>query len=167
MEIVTTVSTEPKMELPPKEYGIPGGHTFYRRNTSFAKGTIEKTSQQGIDVVLNSLAGENPGTLRNIITLNDRFIELGRKYIEMNAGLSMRALEKGASFTAVEMSIVVMKEPRLMKEVIELLMHNMGKGAFFLSAPFIFYQYQNCKRACACFEKETLWGRLCSCMLTK
>ncbi|KAJ4350431.1 uncharacterized protein N0V89_009052 [Didymosphaeria variabile] len=58
-EIFTTVSSESKKNLLIEEYKIPSSHIFYSRNTSFAQGVLERTSQRGVDVVLNSLSGES------------------------------------------------------------------------------------------------------------
>jgi len=39
-------------------YSIPEDHIFYSRNLSFAQGIMRMTKNLGVDVILNSLAGE-------------------------------------------------------------------------------------------------------------
>lgn len=40
------------------DYGIPADHIFSSRDDTFAKGIMRATNNRGVDVVLNSLAGE-------------------------------------------------------------------------------------------------------------
>jgi NADPH:quinone reductase-like Zn-dependent oxidoreductase len=39
-------------------YSIPEDHIFYSRNLSFAEGIMRTTKNLGVDVILNSLAGQ-------------------------------------------------------------------------------------------------------------
>ena len=45
-----------------KEYGIPKDHIFSSRDQIFVKGVLRMTEGRGVDVVLNSLAGEVRGS---------------------------------------------------------------------------------------------------------
>lgn len=40
------------------EYGIPEDHIFSSRDLTFFQGVMRMTGNRGVDVVLNSLAGE-------------------------------------------------------------------------------------------------------------
>lgn len=40
------------------EYNIPEDHIFSSRDLSFVKGIMRMTNNKGVDLVLNSLAGE-------------------------------------------------------------------------------------------------------------
>ncbi|KAL9626997.1 MAG: hypothetical protein Q9204_006884, partial [Flavoplaca sp. TL-2023a] len=57
--IFVTVGSNEKKELLMKNYGIPEEHIFSSRHLSFADGIKKLTNGRGVDVVLNSLAGES------------------------------------------------------------------------------------------------------------
>ena len=57
-EVYVTVGSDKKKKLVMDLYGIPEDHIFYSRNTTFAQGIMRTTKGRGVDVVLNSLAGD-------------------------------------------------------------------------------------------------------------
>ena len=57
--IYVTVGSDEKKNLLMSEYDLPEHHILYSRDTSFAEGIMRLTDGQGVDVVLNSLSGEN------------------------------------------------------------------------------------------------------------
>ena len=56
--VYVTVGSDAKKKLLMDTYGIPEDRIFYSRNTSFAQGIMRVTANRGVDVVLNSLAGD-------------------------------------------------------------------------------------------------------------
>ena len=57
--VYATVGSHEKKKFLVESCGIPGENVFYSRNTSFAQGIMRSTGNRGVDVVLNSLSGEN------------------------------------------------------------------------------------------------------------
>lgn len=57
-EIFTTVSSEKKAQYLMDTFGISRDRIFNSRNTSFMDDLLRETGGKGVDVVLNSLAGE-------------------------------------------------------------------------------------------------------------
>ena len=57
-EIYVTVGSDKKKRLVIDTYRIPEDHIFFSRNGSIAQGIMRITQGRGVDVVLNSLAGE-------------------------------------------------------------------------------------------------------------
>lgn len=57
LEIFTTVGSHEKKKLLMDIYKIPKSHILYSRDLSFAQG-IKRLTKRGVDIVLNSLAGE-------------------------------------------------------------------------------------------------------------
>nr|POE77902.1 reducing polyketide synthase fub1 [Quercus suber] len=58
-EIYVTVGTLEKRKFLRETFGIPEDHIFSSRNQSFAQGLKRQTQGRGVDVILNSLSGEN------------------------------------------------------------------------------------------------------------
>lgn len=97
-EIFATVSSEKKKQVLMNEYGIRADHIFYSRDTSFAKGIMRKTANRGVDVIINSLAGDSLVASWECVAPYGRFIEIGKKDILSNSNLPMYPFRKNASF---------------------------------------------------------------------
>ncbi len=80
-EIFTTVSSEAKKRLLVEKYEIKEDHIFNSRDESFAPGVMRMTKHRGVDVVLNSLAGEALRKSWHCLAWFGRFIEMGQKDI--------------------------------------------------------------------------------------
>jgi NADPH:quinone reductase-like Zn-dependent oxidoreductase len=80
-EIFITVGSQAKKKHIMETYQIPEDHIFNSRDTSFAKGIKRMTQGKGVDVVLNSLAGEALRQSWLCLAWFGRFVELGKKDI--------------------------------------------------------------------------------------
>jgi NADPH:quinone reductase-like Zn-dependent oxidoreductase len=58
-EVFATVGTAKKKDFLMQHFKIPEDHIFFSRNGSFATGVKRMTQGKGVDVIMNSLAGEN------------------------------------------------------------------------------------------------------------
>ncbi|MCJ1250982.1 hypothetical protein MMC30_008212 [Trapelia coarctata] len=96
--VFATVGLRDKKQLLVTEYGIPEDHIFYSRNTSFAKGIKRVTKDRGVDVIINSLAGDSLIASWECIAPYGRFIEIGKKDIMSNSNLPMYPFRNNASF---------------------------------------------------------------------
>jgi amino acid adenylation domain-containing protein len=74
------------------------------RSLDFADEINKVTGGKGVDVLLNSLAGEFISKGLSIMAPYGRFLEIGVRDIFNNSQLGMRAFEKGISFFAVNAS---------------------------------------------------------------
>ncbi|RMZ66024.1 beta-ketoacyl synthase domain-containing [Pyrenophora seminiperda CCB06] len=103
-EIFATVGADIKKQLLIEQYGIPETHIFSSRDTSFVKGVFRATEGQGVDLVLNSLAGE---ALRlswtDCLAKFGRFLEIGKADLFANTGLDMKPLLDNKSYIGVNL----------------------------------------------------------------
>ncbi|PKX97535.1 type I polyketide synthase [Aspergillus novofumigatus IBT 16806] len=106
-EVFATVSSETKKSLLVDKYGIPQDHIFNSRDVQFAQGIRRMTQGRGVDVVLNSLAGEALRQSWHCIATCGRFVELGQRDIVGNTGLDMAPFIRNASFHAINMLAVL------------------------------------------------------------
>lgn len=125
-EIFATVSTEAKKEYLMDTYSIPADHIFNSRETSFADG-IARMTEDGVDVVLNSLSGQGLLASWSCMAPHGRFIELGKRDIIDNNNLPMRPFLRNVSYSAVDIQAIVKERPRLLadslKEISKLLVN--------------------------------------------
>lgn len=105
-------------------YGIPEDHIFYSRDTSFAEGVKRQTSGRGVDLVLNSLAGEELMASWGCIAPYGRFLEIGKRDILSNKKLPMLQFARNISFAAIDIAAMIRERPHLiqkcLKPVVEL-----------------------------------------------
>ncbi|KAE8834902.1 hypothetical protein PTNB85_06235 [Pyrenophora teres f. teres] len=103
-EIFATVGADTKKQLLIEQYGIPEDHIFSSRDLSFVKGVLRATGGQGVDMVLNSLAGE---ALRlswtDCLAKFGRFLEIGKADLFANTGLDMKPLLDNKSYIGVNL----------------------------------------------------------------
>ncbi|KAF5554613.1 polyketide synthase [Fusarium mexicanum] len=102
-EILATVGSEEKRQLIKDQYSIPDDHIFSSRDTSFAKAIHRVTQGQGVDVVLNSLAGEALRISWHCLAKFGRFIEIGKAYLFANAGLDMKPFLDNKTYVGVKL----------------------------------------------------------------
>lgn len=100
-EVFVTVGSQAKKKHLMEHYDIAEDHIFNSRDLSFAEGVMRMTGGRGVDVVLNSLAGEALRRSWLCLAWFGRFVELGKKDITGNTGLDMGPFLKNVSFHSV------------------------------------------------------------------
>ncbi|KAL7621657.1 hypothetical protein AAE478_008984 [Parahypoxylon ruwenzoriense] len=137
-KIFATVSSQEKKRLLIDNYDIPSDHIFNSRDTSFTNGLMRLTGSKGVDVVLNSLAGEALQLSWRCIARFGRFVELGQKDIVGNTGLDMAPFLRNVSFHSVNMLDLldhdVAAASRVFADVMVLLRMGLAKPVFPIQA---------------------------------
>ena len=123
--IFVTVGSNEKKALVMDAYGISENHIFSSRQTTFVEGIKRLTSGRGVDVILNSIAGEGFLETCRCIARLGRFIEIGKRDILANSRLDMEMFNRSVTFASVDLTIVFQDDPelgrRMVGEVFELL----------------------------------------------
>lgn len=76
------------------------------RDLSFVDVVLEATGGQGVDVVLNSLAGPALQASVGLLRPFGRFVDIGKRDIVENRGLNMRPFHRSVSFHALDMELL-------------------------------------------------------------
>ena len=125
-EIFVTVGNQEKKTLVMQRYGIPDSHIFSSRHATFVEGIRRLTGGMGVDVVLNSIAGESLHESFKCIAGLGRFIEIGKRDILANSRLDMDMFNHSVTFASVDLTVVFHKNPhlgkRMVREVFKLLL---------------------------------------------
>lgn len=103
-EIFATAGTEEKRRFLVETFGIRPDHVFSSRTAEFATGIMAATKSRGVDVILNSLAGELLNESWRIIADGGTMVELGKKDILAKNNLPMEPFGRNASFRAMDLS---------------------------------------------------------------
>ena len=115
-EVFVTVGSKKKMNLLKDLYRIPIDHIFYSRDSSFAEKIIMSTCGRGVDVALNSLAGDGLVETFKCMAPFGRFVELGKADIYNNSKLPMLPFSENVSFYAVALDLVATQRPALLRK---------------------------------------------------
>ena len=115
--ILATVGSQEKKTFLIQTYGIPEDHIFYSRDTSFVQGVLEATNNRGVDVVLNSLAGEQLRATWKCMAPFGRFIEIGKRDITTNMYLEMAPFERTVTFAGVDLGDLIQLRPETLQKV--------------------------------------------------
>lgn len=120
-EIFATAGSEEKRDF---VHLLGTDHVFDSRNLAFADDILAATGGQGVDVVLNSLAGE--AIRRNLRVLRPfgRFLELGKRDFFENTPIGLRPFKDNISYFGIDADQLLTGRPglaaRLFREMIAL-----------------------------------------------
>jgi len=100
-------------------------HVFDSRSLAFADEILKVTNNQGVDVVLNSLAGEAINRNLKVLKPFGRFLELGKRDFYENTKIGLRPFRNNISYFGIDADQMISVYPdmtqRLFHEVMELL----------------------------------------------
>jgi acyl transferase domain-containing protein/acyl carrier protein len=86
-------------------------HVMDSRSLAFADDVLERTQGKGVDLVLNSLAGEFiPKSLATLGTCG-RFLEIGKRDIRDNSQIGLQPFQKNLSFFAIDLDLIMAERP--------------------------------------------------------
>lgn len=101
-EVFCTVSSEEKkkfvMDFCP---AVSSDHVFDSRSISFERDVMRATQGQGVDIVVNSLAGPLLQASIRCLAVGGRFVEIGKADILQRTQLSMEHFDKAITVAAV------------------------------------------------------------------
>lgn len=113
-EIFATVGSPEKKDFIMESYGIPESHIFSSRDTSFGPSIRDATAGKGVDVIINSLAGDLLRESWDCIGHFGRFIEIGKRDITSNTRLEMTKFAHNATFSSVDLTVLASEKPTRM-----------------------------------------------------
>jgi 1-acyl-sn-glycerol-3-phosphate acyltransferase len=88
-------------------------HVMDSRSLAFADEVLAATNGEGVDVVLNSLAGEAIPKGLSILRPYGRFLELGKRDIYADAPIGLLPFDKNLSFSAIAADRMLIDRPAL------------------------------------------------------
>lgn len=134
-EVFVTVGSQHKKELVMSTYGIPDGNIFYSRDASFAHGIRRRTGGRGVDLILNSLAGDELRASWGCIAPYGRFLEIGKRDIFSHEKLPMFQFAKNVSFSAVDIAAMTRERPRLIQKALAAVVNLLARKQISVASP--------------------------------
>lgn len=124
-EVFATAGTPEKREYL-KTMGI--AQVMDSRSLAFADEVLERTGGRGVDLVLNSLAGEAIARGLSILADCGRFLEIGKRDIYQNTRLGLRPFRKNQAFFAIDLDRLMRERPALVGSLLQKLAEQAGGG---------------------------------------
>ncbi|KAH7322511.1 reducing type I polyketide synthase [Stachybotrys elegans] len=120
--VFATVGSAKRKELVMSQYGVPAENIFSSRDTSFGDNIRRRTNGRGVDIVLNSLAGELLHETWTCLAPFGRFVEIGKRDFEQNSRLQMAPFVQSVSFFAVDLLNLNRDRPVTLQRVVKAVM---------------------------------------------
>ena len=159
-EVFATVGSLDKKSLIMQTYGIPEDHIFSSRDTSFQQELMTMTSQKGVDVVLNSTAGEVLRQSWRCLAPLGRFIEIGKRDISQNSNLEMEKFVDSVSFSAVDLGVVEASKPQLFKRILSDVIKMYGDNSIRLITPISVFPISEVQQAMRLMQSGKHTGKI-------
>ena len=166
-EIYVTVGSNAKKQLVIERYGIPESHIFSSRNTSFAEGIKRMREGRGIDVILNSLSGEQLIASWECIAPFGRFIEIGKNDILAHNKISLFPFARNVTFSAVDMAVMGLERPKHVRKLLRDVMTLVEAGKLRVSQPLQSYRLSELEQAFRHMQSGKSMGKLVVEMITE
>lgn len=144
-EIHATAGTAEKRQFL-RDLGID--YVYNSRSLNFADEVLENTGD-GVDVVLNSLAGEPLKKSLELVKTMGRFVELGKQDITRNNSLALAPFNKSIQFIALDLDKICPIRPDFMCEMVNELFQHFLSGEL----PMLPYQVLKADQLEASFRK--------------
>jgi phthiocerol/phenolphthiocerol synthesis type-I polyketide synthase C len=127
-EIFATAGTPEKRAF---VHGLGVEHVMDSRSLAFIEETRKLTANQGVDVILNSLAGDAINQGLEILRPLGRFIEIGKRDIMENRQVGLRAFAHGLSLASIDLGFMSPDgRPELTERLFSELDGHFGRGVF-------------------------------------
>ncbi|RAH72474.1 putative polyketide synthase [Aspergillus aculeatinus CBS 121060] len=121
-EIYVTAGSPEKRQYLMDHCAISEDHIFDSRSTSFVSGIMERTKNRGVDVVLNSLAGELLHASWRCVAAYGKMVELGKRDFLGHGKLDMDMFGGNRAFFGVDLFKLRLERPDVVRETITKLM---------------------------------------------
>ncbi|MDD2723244.1 MAG: type I polyketide synthase [Methylovulum sp.] len=113
-EIYATVGSDDKRDFL-RLLGIK--HIYDSRSLRFAEEILAETDQRGVDVVLNSLAGEAINRNFQVLKPFGRFLELGKRDFYENTHIGLRPFRNNISYFGIDADQLMQERPELTQKL--------------------------------------------------
>ncbi|WP_167858463.1 type I polyketide synthase [Methylobacterium nonmethylotrophicum] len=103
-------------------------HVVSSRSLAFADDIMRLTGGRGVDVVLNSLAGEAITKGLQVLKPFGRFLEIGKRDLYANNRIGLRPFRQNLSYFGIDADTLLVERPDLARRVFEAVLAAMARG---------------------------------------
>jgi acyl transferase domain-containing protein/NADPH:quinone reductase-like Zn-dependent oxidoreductase/acyl carrier protein len=104
-------------------------HVFDSRTLAFADDVMRATGGEGVDVILNSLAGDAVERGLAVLRPFGRFLELGKRDVHDDAHLPLAALRRNLGFHVIDLEPLIARHPDVCGARVAALLRDVEQGS--------------------------------------
>lgn len=105
-------------------------HVMDSRSLEFADEVMRRTRGEGVDVVLNSLAGEALVRSLSLLRSDGRFIEIGKRDIHANLSLGLEPFRRRLMLCHLDLGSMIDERPGTVSSIVREVLGHIDAGAF-------------------------------------
>ncbi|HEY3668423.1 MAG TPA: SDR family NAD(P)-dependent oxidoreductase, partial [Polyangiaceae bacterium] len=155
-EVIATAGSAAKRDWL-HSHGIE--HVGDSRSLAFVDFTRRVTGGEGVDVVLNSLAGEAASASLGLLRRGGRFVELGKRDIYDNRPLGLRPFSRNLAYFGVDLERMAREQPNALGALLGDMTEAIESGAY-PPLPRTVYGSAEAKAAFQCMSAGQHIGKL-------
>ncbi|KAI1839901.1 hypothetical protein JX266_013894 [Neoarthrinium moseri] len=140
--------------------GVLPDNIFSFRSLLFEKGIMRVTGGRGVDVIVNSLAGEALRRSWLCLAAYGRFIEVGKMDLMSNSTLEMRHFLTGTTFAGCNLEHMLIHDPQRVAALLSKVMQLFDSGAVEPVRPIAVHNFTNVKQAFRELQRGRQIGKL-------
>ncbi|KAL3473119.1 polyketide synthase [Aspergillus californicus] len=163
-EIFATVSSDEKKQYLIDQFGLKPSHIFSSRDSSFLEGVLAATAGKGVDIVLNSLTGDQLHASWKCCASFGRFVEIGKMDLTTAGRLQMDQFLRNTTFTAVDLSQLYYTEVKglhaMWKQLVGEVMALYREGKITPSEPLKVFDISETTQAFRYFSSRSRMGKV-------
>lgn len=134
LQIFATVGSEEKTQYLEETFGIPRERIFNSRNAMFLPAIMTATENRGVDLVLNSLAGELLHASWECVAKCGKMIELGKRDFIGHGTLDMHKFLGNRTFCGIDLITLGQECPDMLKAWVPLTVIHMRENLTLVSS---------------------------------
>ena len=157
-EIFATVGTPEKRDVV-RLLGVPEAHILDSRSLAFAEDVRRLTDGAGVDVVLNSLAGEAVEKNLSILRPFGRFLELGKRDFFEGTRVGLRPFRNNISYFGIDADQLMVERPQLARRLFAEVGELFDRGVF-SPLPYRLYRHDEVVQAFRDMQQAKHLGKL-------
>ncbi len=134
-------------------------HVIFSRDPGFATQVRALGAGNGVDVVLNSLAGQAMEQSLELLRPYGRFLELGKQDFYSNTNIGLRSLKDNISYHGVDVDHVLAHRPELARRVFGEVVASLADGSY-PALPYTRFDGQNVLDAFRFMQRSAHIGKI-------
>lgn len=156
LEVYATAGSDEKRGLL-ADLGIK--HIYSSRSLAFADEILRDTNGRGVDLVLNSLAGDGAEKSLQVLAPFGRFLELGKRDFYADSPMYLRPFRMNLSYFGIDVDQLLIAKPALAKTLFEEVLNRFEKGDF-CALPVAAYPAERAAEAFQAMQASRHVGKL-------
>ncbi len=154
--VIATAGTSAKRNL----LALLGAdHVLDSRTLAFADGVRALTAGAGVDVVLNSLAGEAMEASLALVKPFGRFLELGKRDFYGSTKIGLRPFRRNVSYFGIDADQLLSQKPALARKVLAAVMEEVAAGTY-VALPYRRYDAEDAGDAFRLMQQSGHIGKI-------